>query len=366
MSSRAALLLQREQYRLRKADKCWGIETSIVKNDIFHWQATIEGLPNTPWEGGLFKIEMFFDEEYNEKPPEIYFMTVPFHPNVDMNTGRPCVPFLEDSNEWDPETPILSILVYLQAILANPGLDRPVNIAASEIYTSSPRLYDQLVRDCVIASRRINVGLAPFEEEEYLNQTSSDKELKTISPIIPAHSLTQPYIRTISFDDYYEFWKSLATSIPQKPSKPGGPRIPDELMFPSQSKVSEDQFREMMERQRDLWFGRFQRKAVQKKPEQQSKTARIDAMRRIYSMKESDDSKSEQIDNRRTQRVEETHWDGDSGHQIDMAPLGGESVLDDRWIKPKEHIHSDDWEREADDLLNWTAQLAHPPSDHIT
>ncbi len=31
--------------------------------------------------GGIFKIEMYFSEEHDSKPPAIYFSTIPFHPN---------------------------------------------------------------------------------------------------------------------------------------------------------------------------------------------------------------------------------------------------------------------------------------------
>ncbi|KAI9000252.1 ubiquitin-conjugating enzyme/RWD-like protein, partial [Gaertneriomyces semiglobifer] len=132
-----------------------GVSLGVVKNDIFHWQAIVEGLPETPWEGGIFQLELFFDEDYNEVPPDIYFVTVPFHPNVDMKDGRPCIPFLTDESEWNSNTPLPNILLQLQFLLANPGLDQPVNIAAAEIYTSAPHLYEQLIRDSVIASRRI-------------------------------------------------------------------------------------------------------------------------------------------------------------------------------------------------------------------
>ena len=31
--------------------------------------------------GGVFQVRLSFTEEFNYKPPEIHFMTIPFHPN---------------------------------------------------------------------------------------------------------------------------------------------------------------------------------------------------------------------------------------------------------------------------------------------
>ncbi len=40
-------------------------------------------------------------------------------------------------------------------MLACPSLTNPINLHAAEMYAHSPRLYEQLVRDSVVASRRI-------------------------------------------------------------------------------------------------------------------------------------------------------------------------------------------------------------------
>ena len=38
---------------------------------------------------------------------------------------------------------------------ANPSLDRPVNPTAADLYVHSTHFYEQLVMDCVVASRRV-------------------------------------------------------------------------------------------------------------------------------------------------------------------------------------------------------------------
>ncbi|ORY36291.1 UBC-like protein, partial [Rhizoclosmatium globosum] len=122
---------------------------------IFDWKCTILGPRDSVWEGGIFKVRMTFSEDYNQVPPKVVFETVPFHPNIDMHTGIPCIDFLDDSSAWKPNLTVYGMLLSLQNLILNPNLENPVNAPAAEIYSQSPRLYEQLCRDCVVASRRI-------------------------------------------------------------------------------------------------------------------------------------------------------------------------------------------------------------------
>jgi ubiquitin-conjugating enzyme E2 I len=58
------------------------------------WTCGIPGKSGTPWEGGLYKIEMNFTEDYPSKPPQCKFKPVIFHPNV-YPSGRICLSILE-------------------------------------------------------------------------------------------------------------------------------------------------------------------------------------------------------------------------------------------------------------------------------
>jgi ubiquitin-protein ligase len=69
-----------------------------------------------------------------------------------MFTGRPCIDFLDD---WVRDTSMLNLLVQIQTLLVNPVLEGAVNLQAAEVYEKSPKLYERLVRDSVIASRRL-------------------------------------------------------------------------------------------------------------------------------------------------------------------------------------------------------------------
>ena len=62
-------------------------------NDLYNWQATIIGPCNSPYTGGIFKLNVTFTGKYPFKPPKIKFLTKIYHPNINRN-GSICLDIL--------------------------------------------------------------------------------------------------------------------------------------------------------------------------------------------------------------------------------------------------------------------------------
>uniref|UniRef100_A0A8C9WEV9 E2 ubiquitin-conjugating enzyme n=1 Tax=Scleropages formosus TaxID=113540 RepID=A0A8C9WEV9_SCLFO len=70
-----------------------------VGDDLFHWQATIMGPNDSPYQGGVFFLTIHFPTDYPFKPPKVAFTTKIYHPNINSN-GSICLDILR--SQWSP------------------------------------------------------------------------------------------------------------------------------------------------------------------------------------------------------------------------------------------------------------------------
>ncbi|XP_016452917.1 SUMO-conjugating enzyme UBC9 isoform X2 [Nicotiana tabacum] len=78
----------------------------VAADDLFHWEATIIGPPDSPYAGGMFLVTIHFLPDYPFKPPKIAFRTKVFHPNINSN-GSLCLDVLKE--QWSPALTISTV-----------------------------------------------------------------------------------------------------------------------------------------------------------------------------------------------------------------------------------------------------------------
>ena len=71
-----------------------GIKAEPDESNACHFPVVIAGPQDSPFEGGTFKLQLFFPEEYPMAAPKVRFMTKIYHPNVDK-LGRICLDILK-------------------------------------------------------------------------------------------------------------------------------------------------------------------------------------------------------------------------------------------------------------------------------
>ena len=166
MSTPARRRLMRDFRRLQ-TDPPSGVTGAPSDDDIMSWSAVIFGPDDTPWEGGTFKLDLTFTEDYPNKPPTVKFLTKLFHPNVYAN-GSICLDIL--SNQWSPIYDIAAILTSIQSLLTDPNPNSPANVEAAKLYTDNRREYDRKVAEVVENSWKDE---EKEEQEEILKKKKS-------------------------------------------------------------------------------------------------------------------------------------------------------------------------------------------------
>jgi hypothetical protein len=81
MTSSASKRLFKE-YRGLSSDPPDGLTAGpITEDDLFLWEALIQGPEGTPFEGGVFPAELKFPKDYPLAPPKMTFLVDVWHPN---------------------------------------------------------------------------------------------------------------------------------------------------------------------------------------------------------------------------------------------------------------------------------------------
>lgn len=101
-----------------------GISCAPTPTNYRHFMVALAGPGDTPYAGGLFKLELFLPEDYPMAPPKVRFLTKIYHPNIDR-LGRICLDILKD--KWSPALQIRTVLLSIQALLSTPEPDDPLD-----------------------------------------------------------------------------------------------------------------------------------------------------------------------------------------------------------------------------------------------
>ena len=76
--------------------------TALLSNEtsLQNFIGFINGPSDSPYQGGVFKLDIVLPHEYPFVPPKIKFITKVWHPNVSSVTGAICLDIL--TTEWSP------------------------------------------------------------------------------------------------------------------------------------------------------------------------------------------------------------------------------------------------------------------------
>ena len=157
--------LRRELQKLQEFTQP-GIACFPINFRLDHLLAGIEGPPDSPYEGGVFWIDIRPPPEYPVKPPIVQFLTRIYHPNIDSR-GKICLDTLE--NGWYPTQSIWSLLISVCSLLDDPGLNDPLVPEIAETYCQDYNLYYENAK--TYTARYAFAELTANEAKGDLNET---------------------------------------------------------------------------------------------------------------------------------------------------------------------------------------------------
>ncbi|KAL9271532.1 Ubiquitin-conjugating enzyme E2 19-like protein [Drosera capensis] len=139
--------LQKELMALMVSSDDIDVSAFPESDNIFNWIGTIEGGKGTMYEGLSFKLSLHFPMDYPFKPPQVRFVTMCFHPNIDQ-FGNICLDILQD--KWSSAYDVRTILLSIQSLLGEPNNESPLNSYAAALWSHKEE-YRKMVQKQYIA-----------------------------------------------------------------------------------------------------------------------------------------------------------------------------------------------------------------------
>lgn len=111
-----------------------GIMATYHKENPRYFDIVLNGPKDSPFDKGVFKLEMFLPDDYPMVPPKVRFLTKIYHPNIDR-LGRICLDILKD--KWSPALQIDKVCLSIQLLLSSPNPDDPLDNNVANVWKTN-------------------------------------------------------------------------------------------------------------------------------------------------------------------------------------------------------------------------------------
>ncbi|XP_076670205.1 modifier of rpr and grim, ubiquitously expressed isoform X1 [Andrena cerasifolii] len=108
-----------------------------------HWQATITGPVESPYEGGLFYLYLEIPGSYPLSPPIVRFLTKILHPNVSRHGDVGIDTF---HHNWSLALTLSKVLISVQSLLTDPYCQVCMEPEVGEMYLNDRERFDEIAR----------------------------------------------------------------------------------------------------------------------------------------------------------------------------------------------------------------------------
>jgi ubiquitin-conjugating enzyme E2 D/E len=144
-SNKAAMRLKNEFNNLTNETICQSTVLLENEDNLFNWIIVMQGPEATPYEGGIFKLQFKFPDNYPFKAPDVKFITTMYHPNIKMETGEICQDVF--ASGWAPTQKVQDILEKLVSMLKEPATSSPLENDICNEYINNRAQFNKAARE---------------------------------------------------------------------------------------------------------------------------------------------------------------------------------------------------------------------------
>ncbi|KAG2368953.1 ubiquitin-conjugating enzyme/RWD-like protein [Suillus spraguei] len=101
-----------------KKEDLGSITLAPSTDNLFHWTGTIPGPQGSPYEGGVFNINIQLANDYPFSAPKVTFVTRIYHMNI-SDKGNICIDILKQN--WSPALSLFKVMLSLSSLLTDPN-----------------------------------------------------------------------------------------------------------------------------------------------------------------------------------------------------------------------------------------------------
>ena len=116
-------------------------------DNMYIWEGVILGPSDSPYVGGIFKLEIHFPVDYPFKPPKVLFKSKVYHPNISA-AGNICLDILK--NQWSPALTIGKVLLSISSLLTDPNPKDPLVPEIANLYIQNRAQYEANARSWTV------------------------------------------------------------------------------------------------------------------------------------------------------------------------------------------------------------------------
>ncbi|TXT13516.1 hypothetical protein VHUM_00883 [Vanrija humicola] len=116
------------------------------ESNVFQWRAVLPGPVGSPYEGGVFEVDVRVPDDYPFSPPQLQFLTKVYHCNI-ASTGVICEFLLKTA--WSPALSLYKVVLSLSSLLTDPNPGDPLVPAIAQEYKKNRKKHDETAREWV-------------------------------------------------------------------------------------------------------------------------------------------------------------------------------------------------------------------------